>query len=118
MAEWLGPVVVIGYGLLILVLAWSARWKLADGGRWTWPALAVPVFLSFDNLISASALSLAEVGALPAAAIFGAMSGGLAWLGASLGMVLARRVPVPVPWLSGSLLALVGVVLCCREALL
>ncbi|HEY7426990.1 MAG TPA: hypothetical protein VH682_22335 [Gemmataceae bacterium] len=115
--EWLGPATVAGYGLYVLALAWATHRTSSDRGGGFWLAPALPVCLSLDNLVAGAGTALSGEAALTAAGILGAISGGLALLGFSLGAALACRVPVRTAWLGGGLLLLVAASLCCWEYL-
>jgi putative Mn2+ efflux pump MntP len=99
--EWLGPAAVAAYGAYVLFVAWRGR-RLAGGGRL---ALAVPLCLSLDNLVTGVGDSGAPV---LAALAFAAVSGVMALAGLCAGAAAAERMRPRAGWLAAGL-ALLGV---------
>jgi putative Mn2+ efflux pump MntP len=111
--EWSGPLVVAGYGLLVLYQVWRSRRMATSPSTSGWLALTVPLCLSLDNLVVGVGADTSVAVAVLVALAFGVASGCLALLGMSLGAGLARR--VRIAWLGGAVLVLLSFALLCRE---
>jgi len=113
--EWLGPPAVGGYGAYVLLLAWRSRRLAGSAGARGWPAFALPVCLSIDNLVAGAGTAGGD--AVLAAVVCGAVSGALAFVGLRLGAGVARRASVRGAWIGGVALIAVAAALVCKESL-
>ena len=89
-AAWtglLGPVVLGGFGLYLLLASPEGEEKAAEG----WLCLGLPLTLSLDNLIAGIGLGALGTPILLSAFIIGLISGLLSLLGLCLGSFVVRR---------------------------
>lgn len=112
---WLGPAAVVGYGVLVLSLAWCGS-RLAEA-RGSGLVLLLPLGLSVDNLVAGIGAKTAFVAATLTALAFATASGGLAYLGLVLGAGVAERTRPRSDWLAGSGLLVVAAALALKEML-
>ncbi len=116
--DWLGPAAVAGYGLYVLALATLTRKSSTGLGSSTvWLTLGLPLCSSVDNLVAGADSAGTGLPPVVTAGILGALSGGLALLGLTLGAACGRRLPRQGAWVGGTLLLLVAVALFFLEAL-
>jgi putative Mn2+ efflux pump MntP len=107
--EYLGPLVIGGYGLYVVYLAR----RFGEGGAMDdrWIVFGLPLALSLDNLVAGIGLGVLGYPIFFAALTIGAISGLMALAGLKLGNVIGRYLPVRADLLSGVALLFVAVTL-------
>ena len=108
-ADFLGPIVLLGYGLYLVVrsLRTEASGKLDD----RWALFGIPLSLSLDNLLAGTGLGLLGFTPVFSAAVFGTITALMSFVGLQLGGAAARFIPIRSDLLSGMGLSIVAVVL-------
>jgi manganese efflux pump family protein len=105
LAAVLGPVVLGGYGLYVIYLAWRCE-EQREAGNDLWLVYGIPISLSFDNFVAGVGIGMLEFPVLLSALVVGVMSGLMSLAGLRLGDLVGRFVPKKAELLSG--LVLVG----------
>ena len=108
--EFLGPLVLGGYGLYIIYLAWRGG-QLAQDDDHRWTLFGLPIVLSLDNLVAGIGLGLLGFPVLFSAFVLGAISGMMSLAGQHLGAVLIKILPARPQFIGGIILLLMAVVL-------
>lgn len=98
-AEDLGVIVLVGYGLYLAVHSFRSDEPAELDERWA--VFGLPFFLSLDNLLTGVGLGLAGVNPLFASLLFGGCTFFMSLLGLSLGNILARFIPIRSDLLAG-----------------
>jgi manganese efflux pump family protein len=108
--QYLGPLVLAGYGLYAL---YDARAGAEGEGEAEsgWVVWGLPLTLSFDNFAAGVGLGVLEFPALLSAAVIGTISGLMSLAGLRLGKVLGGRLPLRAEMFGGLLLILLAVAL-------
>jgi len=108
--EYLGPLVIGGYGLYVVYL--TRRFE-EEGGVMDdrWMLFGLPLALSLDNLVAGIGLGVLGYPIFFAALIIGAISGLMALVGLKLGNVIGGLLPIRSDLLSGVALVFVAVTL-------
>ena len=109
--SWLGPAVVAGYGLYVLILARTAT-RLANNA---WIVVVLPVCLSLDNLVASSSFPFAVTPSV--AVVLGGLSGVMALAGLAVGAAVAGRAGRRAGWLGGAALLGVAALMVGRDVL-
>ena len=109
LAEFIGPIVLLVFGLYLVVhgLYTEAPEELDE----RWVLFGIPLSLSLDNLLAGTGLGMLGFPPVFTAAVFGAMTAITTFLGLQLGGVVARFVPLRADLLSGIGLSVMAVVL-------
>jgi putative Mn2+ efflux pump MntP len=106
--EMAGPLVLLGCGAVILVQALREGPEPEDvGGGWLF---ALPLALSFDNLLAGVGLGSAGYPVVVSALVVGGVSGGMCLSGLFFGAWLGRWIPGRAEVLSGAVLVAMGLV--------
>jgi putative Mn2+ efflux pump MntP len=108
-AEFIGPIVLLVFGLYLVVhsLYTEAPEELDE----RWVLFGIPLSLSLDNLLAGTGLGMLGFPPVFTAAVFGAMTALTTFLGLQLGGVIARFIPLRADLLSGIGLSVMAVVL-------
>jgi len=108
-ADYLGPGVLAAYGLYLIarVLRTEAPEEVDD----RWALFGIPLSLSVDNLVTGTSLGLLGFSPVFSAAVFGAITALMSFVGLRLGRVAARFIPIRIDLLSGVALIVMAVVL-------
>jgi putative Mn2+ efflux pump MntP len=108
-AEFIGPVVLLVFGLYLVVqsLQTDAPEELDE----RWVLFGIPLSLSLDNLLAGTGLGMLGFPPVFTAVVFGAMTAITTLLGLQLGGVVARFIPLRADLLSGIGLSVMAVVL-------
>jgi putative Mn2+ efflux pump MntP len=108
-AEFIGPIVLLVFGLYLVVhsLYTEAPEELDE----RWVLFGIPLSLSLDNLLAGTGLGMLGFPPVFTAAVFGVMTALTTLLGLQLGGVLARFIPLRADLLSGIGLSVMAVVL-------
>jgi putative Mn2+ efflux pump MntP len=110
LAEYVGPVVLGGYGLYLLVGA--VRNPEPDEVDHPWVTLfGLPLALSVDNLIAGAGLGLLGISPVVPAIGFGIVTAGMSFVGLCVGRAAVRVIPVRADLLSGFSLVAAAIVL-------
>jgi manganese efflux pump family protein len=106
--EYLGPLVIGGYGLYVVYLA---RFSRGEGQVMDdrWMLFGLPLALSLDNLVAGIGLGVLGYPIFFAALTIGAISGLMALAGLKLGNAMGRYLPVGSDVLGGVALVFVAV---------
>jgi putative Mn2+ efflux pump MntP len=101
--EYLGPLVIGGYGLYVVYLAWQFE---GEGKPMNdrWILFGLPLALSLDNLVAGIGLGVLGFPIFFAALTIGAVSGLMALAGLKLGNAIGRYLPIRSDVLSGAAL--------------
>lgn len=111
--QWAGPVAPLllgGYGLYVIVVAWrceEARSVHDADDRWL--LFGVPVSLSFDNLFAGLSVGLDRLPIVTSIAVIGATSTLLSLAATVLGGTIRRLMPVRAESLGGIWLVILAV---------
>ncbi len=108
--EYIGPLVIGGYGLYVVYLARRSR----EEGRVMddrWMLFGLPLALSLDNLVTGIGLGVLGFPVFFAALTIGVISCLMALAGLKLGNVIGRYLPVGSDLLGGVALVFVAVTL-------
>ena len=108
-AETLGPIVLLVYGLYLVVR--SLQTEAPEDLDERMALFGIPVALSLDNLLAGTGLGMLGFPPVFTAAVFGAMTVLMTFVGLQLGGVVARFVPIRSDLLSGAGLSIMAVVL-------
>lgn len=109
MADLLGPVVLLGFGLYLVVR--SLQTEAPEDLDERWVLFGIPLSLSLDNLLAGTGLGMLGFPVLFTALVFGAMTALTTFAGLRLGSVVARFIPLRSDLLSGMGLSITAVVL-------
>jgi manganese efflux pump family protein len=105
-SELIGPVVLIGFGVHVLLRKLEDENGEDENG---WAVFGVPLCLSLDNLVAGFGLERLGPPVVPSAIVIGLLSGMLALAGLTLGRLGRLSLPASVERLSGLLLVALGV---------
>lgn len=114
-ADYLGPAVMGGYGLYLLVSA--LRTPAPKDLDHRWALFGIPLLLSLDNLLAGTSLGLLGFSPVLSAAIFGAITACMSFVGLYLGRVAGRLIRIRADLLAGIALVIMAVVLALESAL-
>jgi putative Mn2+ efflux pump MntP len=108
-ADYLGAGVLAAYGLFLIarVLRTEAPEEVDD----RWALFGIPLSLSVDNLVAGTSLGLLGFSPLFSAAVFGAITAVLSFVGLRLGRVASRFIPIRMDLLGGITLIVMALVL-------
>jgi manganese efflux pump family protein len=108
-ADYLGAGVLAAYGLFLIarVLRTEAPEEVDD----RWALFGIPLSLSVDNLVAGTSLGLLGFSPVFSAAVFGAITAVMSFIGLRLGRVAGRFVPIRMDLLSGITLIVMAIVL-------
>jgi putative Mn2+ efflux pump MntP len=107
--EYLGPLVIGGYGLYVVYL--TRRFEEGGVTNDRWMLFGLPLVLSLDNLVAGIGLGVLGFPIFFAALIIGAISSLMALVGLKLGNIIGRLLPIRSDLLSGVALVFVAVTL-------
>lgn len=109
-AEYLGPSVLGAYGLYLFVRALRTEVapELLDH---PWALFGIPLSLSLDNLFAGASLGLLGFSPVLLAAMFGAITALMSFVGLYLGRAVARVVHIRADLLGGTALVIMAVML-------
>ncbi len=108
-AQYLGPSLLGGYGLYLLIRA--LRTDAPDELDHPWALFGIPLTLSLDNLLAGTTLGLLGFPAVLSALIFAAITALMSFAGLYVGRALAHVVRIRSDLLSGVALVIMAVVL-------
>jgi putative Mn2+ efflux pump MntP len=108
-ADFLGPIVLLVYGLYLVVR--SLQTEAPEDLDERMALFGIPLSLSLDNLLAGTGLGMLGFPPVFTAVVFGTMTALMTLVGLQLGGVLARFVPIRADLLSGAGLAIMAVVL-------
>lgn len=108
--EYLGPLLLGGYGLYVIYLARRCEETEREVG-YRWMLFGLPLALSLDNLVAGVGLGMIGFPILPSALIIGTISGLMSLVGLKLGDAIMRYVPIRPDLLGGVALVFVAVTL-------
>jgi putative Mn2+ efflux pump MntP len=108
-ADYLGPGVLAAYGLYLI--AGALRTEAPEEVDDRWALFGIPLSLSVDNLVTGTSLGLLGFSPVFSAAVFGAITALMSFVGLRLGRVAARFIPIRMDLLSGIALIVMAVVL-------
>ena len=108
-AEFLGPIVLLVYGLYLVVR--SLQTEAPEDLDERMALFGIPLSLSLDNLLTGTGLGMLGFPPVFTAAVFGTMTALMTLVGLQLGGVAARFVPVRSDLLCGAGLSIMAVVL-------
>jgi putative Mn2+ efflux pump MntP len=108
--EYLGPLMLCGYGAYVLNVA--RRGKVEEtGGGGRWLVLGLPLTLSLDNLVAGTSLGIVGFPLPLTVAVIGAMSGLMSLAGLQLGRTVAGLLKLESELFGGVLLVVIGLTL-------
>jgi manganese efflux pump family protein len=108
-AEALGPTVLAGYGLYLVVRCLKTQAPEEPDDRWV--LFGMPLSLSLDNVLAGTGLGLLGFSPIFSAAAFGTITAVMSFVGLQLGGVVARFIPIRSDLLAGLGLLITAVVL-------
>ncbi len=108
-ADTLGPSVLAVYGLYLVVRSLKTHEPEKLDDRWV--LLGIPLSLSLDNMVAGTGLGLLGFPPVFSAAVLGAITVLMSFVGLQLGRVAARFIPIRSDLLTGIGLLIVAVVL-------
>lgn len=108
-AETLGPIVLGVYGLYLVVKSMQSEEPAELDERMA--LFGIPLTLSLDNLLTGTGLGLLGFSPVFSAAVFGAITALMTFVGLQLGGVASRFIPIRSDLLSGVGLLIMAVVL-------
>ena len=108
-AEFLGPIVLLAYGLYLVVR--SLQTEAPEDLDERMALFGIPLSLSLDNLLAGTRLGMLGFPPVFTAAVFRTMTAIMTFIGLQLGGVVARFIPIRSDLLSGAGLAIMAVVL-------
>jgi putative Mn2+ efflux pump MntP len=108
-AEFVGPAVLLVFGLYLVVRSLQSEAPEELDERWA--LFGIPLSLSLDNLLAGTGLGMLGFPPVVTAAVFGTMTALMTFVGLQLGGVVARFIPVRADLLSGVGLSVMAVVL-------
>jgi len=108
-AEFIGPVVLLVFGLYLVVQSLQSEAPEELDERWV--LFGIPLSLSLDNLLAGTGLGMLGFPPVFTAVVFGSMTAITTLLGLQLGGVVARFIPLRADLLSGIGLSVMAVVL-------
>jgi putative Mn2+ efflux pump MntP len=95
-SDIVGPAVLGGYGLYIIVQ--ESRAARGADRDYLWSVLGLPVPLSLDNLIAGAGLGLAGLSPVVPAIIFGVTTFVMSLVGLQIGQGVSRLIPIRIRW--------------------
>jgi putative Mn2+ efflux pump MntP len=109
-AEYLGPLVLCGYGVYTVYVARRCAEKgSADGDRWI--IFGLPLSLSLDNLVAGASLGVIGFPALLSVAVIGATSGLMSLAGLRVGGAAVNFLKIKSELLGGVALIFIALAL-------
>jgi manganese efflux pump family protein len=108
-AEFIGPIVLLVFGLYLVVQSLQTETPEELDERWV--LFGIPLSLSLDNLLAGTGLGMLGFPPVFTATVFGTMTAITTLLGLQLGGVVARFIPLRADLLSGIGLSVMAVVL-------
>ncbi len=108
-ADFLGPIVLLTYGLYLVVR--SLQTEAPEDLDERMALFGIPLSLSLDNLLAGTGLGMLGFPPVFTAAVFGTMTALMTFVGLQLGGVVARFIPIRSDLLSGAGLSIMAVVL-------
>jgi manganese efflux pump family protein len=108
-ADTLGPIVLLVYGLYLVVR--SLQTEAPEDLDERMALFGIPLSLSLDNLLASTGLGLLGFPPVLSAAVFGTITALMTFVGLQLGGVAARFIPIRSDLLSGIGLSIMAVVL-------
>ncbi len=108
-ADFLGPIVLLVFGLYLVVR--SLQTEAPEDLDKRWVLFGIPLSLSLDNLLAGTGLGMLGFPPVFTAAVFGTMTVLMTFVGLQLGGVVARFIPIRSDLLSGAGLSIMAVVL-------
>ena len=108
-ADFLGPIVLLVYGLYLVVR--SLQTEAPEDLDERMALFGIPLSLSLDNLLAGTGLGMLGFPPVFTAAVFGTMTALMTLVGLQLGGVVARFIPIRSDLLSGAGLSIMAVVL-------
>lgn len=108
-AEYVGAIVLGGYGLFLLIHA--LRNPEPDELDHPWALFGIPFSLSFDNLLAGTSLGLLGFSPWISATVFGVITAVMSLVGLQLGRAAARLIRIRSDILSGVTLIIAAIVL-------
>ena len=107
-ADFLGPIVLLVFGLYLVVR--SLQTEAPEDLDERWVLLGIPLSLSLDNLLAGTGLGMLGFPPVFTAAVFGTMTALMTFVGLQLGGAVARFIPIRSDLLSGAGLSIMAVV--------
>lgn len=108
-ADLVGPIVLLVFGLYLVVR--SLQTEAPEDLDERMVLFGIPLSLSLDNLLAGTGLGMLGFPPVFTAAVFGAMTAVMTFVGLQLGGVVARFIPLRADLLSGLGLSIMAVVL-------
>lgn len=108
-AETLGPIVLLLYGLYLVVR--SLQTEAPEDLDERMALFGIPLSLSLDNMLAGTGLGMLGFPPVFTAAVFGGMTALMTFVGLQLGGIVARFIPLRSDLLSGAGLSIMAVVL-------
>lgn len=108
--EYLGPLLLGGYGLYVIYLARHCEETERDVG-YRWVLFGLPLVLSLDNLVAGVGLGMIGFPILLSVLVIGTISGLMSMVGLKLGNAMMNYVPIGPDLLGGVALVFVAVTL-------
>jgi putative Mn2+ efflux pump MntP len=106
--EYLGPLMLCGYGLYTVYVARRAEKESAEEG---WAVFGLPLTLSLDNLVAGASLGVLGFPVLLSVAVIGVTSGLMSLAGLRLGAVAVNFLKIRSELLGGLALIFIAVAL-------
>lgn len=110
MASTIGPLVLMGCGLLIIYMALGEQ-DTAEVVNSRWLLFGLPLTLSLDNLLAGIGLGALGYPVLFTALVIGLVSASMCFLGLFIGGQVSRWIPVKMELISGSYLVLIAIMM-------
>jgi putative Mn2+ efflux pump MntP len=108
--EYLGPLVLCGYGAYVIYVARRRDGK-AEPEECRWVVLGLPLALSLDNLIAGTSLGMLGFPLLLSAAVIGAISALMSLAGLLLGRTTINFLRLESEMIGGVALVVIGLTL-------
>lgn len=108
-ADTVGPIMLAVYGLYLVVRNLKTRTAEEPDDRWV--LFGMPLSLSLDNMVGGTGLGLLGFPPVFSAAVFGAITALMSFVGLQLGRAAARFIPIRSDLLTGIGLLIVATVL-------
>ena len=110
MASTIGPLVLMGCGLLIIYMA-NCEGDTGEVVNSRWLLFGLPLTLSMDNLLAGIGLGALGYPVFFTALIIGLVSASMCFLGLFIGHQVSRWIPVKIEYLSGVYLVLIAIMM-------
>jgi putative Mn2+ efflux pump MntP len=108
-AEYLGPVMLCGYGVYVIYVARRGYVETTEQSRWM--VLGVPLALSLDNLVAGTSLGMIGYPLVLSVVVIGAMSALMSLAGLLLGRTAVKFLNIKSEVFAGVLLVFIGITL-------